>query len=326
MLRYELEKRLVSGELMVEEVPSAWNELSQNLLGLPIRDDRQGCLQDVHWASGDIGYFPTYVLGNLYGAQIWSALSSRMDVEKLLSEGDLRTISRWLAENIYVNGMQDKILLLKKCKHFVLDMDGTFYLGDSILPNSLAFLEKVKETGRDFIFYTNNSSKSPEVYIQKLAKMDCHIQRRQIMTSGDVMIEWLQANHKGEPVYLVGTPPLEQSFREAGINLVEEGARIVVIGFDTTLTYAKLVKACDFIRGGALFLATHLDINCPVEGGFIPDVGSFCALISLSTGGKQPRVLGKPHGIGVDAYRLACYRVWNDCLSCGNAQHSQRLL
>lgn len=105
MLRYELEKRLVSGELMVEEVPSAWNELSQNLLGLPIRDDRQGCLQDVHWASGDIGYFPTYVLGNLYGAQIWSALSSRMDVEKLLSEGDLRTISRWLAENIYVNGM-----------------------------------------------------------------------------------------------------------------------------------------------------------------------------------------------------------------------------
>lgn len=196
--------------------------------------------------------------------------------------------------------MQDKTLLLKKCKHFVLDMDGTFYLGDSILPNSLAFLEKVKETGRDFIFYTNNSSKSPEVYIQKLAKMDCHIQRRQIMTSGDVMIEWLQANHKGEPVYLVGTPPLEQSFREAGINLVEEGARIVVIGFDTTLTYAKLVKACDFIRGGALFLATHLDINCPVEGGFIPDVGSFCALISLSTGGKQPRVLGKPHAETVD--------------------------
>ena len=68
---------------------------------------------------------------------------------------------------------------------------------------------------------------------------------------------------------------------------------IVVVGFDTTLTYEKLERACTYIRQGALFLATHLDINCPVEGGFIPDCGAFCAAISLSTG-KQPKYLGKP--------------------------------
>lgn len=196
--------------------------------------------------------------------------------------------------------MEDKRRLASECRHFVLDMDGTFYLGDTILPHSLAFLEKLRETGRDFLFFTNNSSKSPEVYIEKLAKMDCPIDRHQIMTSGDVTIEYLNAVYPGKRVYLVGTEPLMKSFRDGGVALVEKDADIVVIGFDTTLTYAKLVKACDFIRHGALFLATHLDINCPVEGGFIPDVGSFCALISKSTGGKEPRALGKPHRETVD--------------------------
>ncbi|MFA7118073.1 MAG: HAD-IIA family hydrolase [Sphaerochaetaceae bacterium] len=195
---------------------------------------------------------------------------------------------------------QDKAELVNSCEHFVLDMDGTFYLGDTILDGSLEFLRKVQETGRDFMFYTNNSSKSPEVYIQKLRKMNCFITRDQIMTSGDVTIAFLKERYPKEKVYLVGTEPLVRSFRDAGIELVESDARIVVIGFDTTLTYEKLSKACDFIRNGALFLATHLDINCPVEGGFIPDVGSFCALITLSTGGKKPRALGKPNAETVE--------------------------
>ncbi|MCI2076994.1 MAG: HAD-IIA family hydrolase [Sphaerochaeta sp.] len=195
--------------------------------------------------------------------------------------------------------MQEKADLLSRCRHFILDLDGTFYLGDTILPHSLEFLRKVEETGRDYLFFTNNSSKSPEVYLDKLGRMGCRISKDQIMTSGDVMIAWLNEHHLGEPVYLVGTPALEESFRQGGIPL-SQNANIVVIGFDTTLTYAKLVRACDLIRGGALFLATHLDINCPVEGGFIPDVGSFCALISLSTGGKEPLVTGKPHRETVD--------------------------
>lgn len=195
----------------------------------------------------------------------------------------------------------DKKSLVDRCRHFVLDMDGTFYLGDTILGRSMEFLRRVKETGRDFIFFTNNSSKSPKAYIDKLSRMGVAITPREIMTSGDVMVEFLQANYPKGRVYLLGTPALTEQFREAGIHLVEQDADIVVVGFDQTLTYEKLVKACDFIRHGAVYLATHLDINCPVEGGFIPDVGSFCALIDLSVGGGvHPRVTGKPHRETVD--------------------------
>ena len=119
------------------------------------------------------------------------------------------------------------------------------------------------------------------------------------MTSGDVMIRFLKTYYSEKKVFLLGTKPLAESFREGGIIMDEEQPDIVVVGFDQTLTYEKLTKACTFIRNGALFLATHLDINCPVEGGFIPDCGAICAAISLSTGVK-PRYVGKPFKETVD--------------------------
>lgn len=189
--------------------------------------------------------------------------------------------------------MADKRQLLQNTRLFVLDMDGTFYLGAHILPGAAAFLQAVRAAGKEYLFFTNNSSRSPRDYMEKLAGMGCPITRDQIMTSGDVTIRYLQTHYADKTVYLVGTPPLEQSFREAGIRLVDGQPDIVVVGFDTTLTYEKLSNACTYIRNGALFLATHLDINCPTETGFIPDCGSFCAAISLSTGAK-PRYLGKP--------------------------------
>lgn len=122
------------------------------------------------------------------------------------------------------------------------------------------------------------------------------------MTSGDVTITYLKETYQGKTVYLVGTPDLEESFEEAGILLWKRGdpqPDIVVVGFDTTLTYEKLDRACDFIRRGSVFLATHLDINCPTEHGFMPDCGSFCAAITLSTG-VEPKYLGKPFRETVD--------------------------
>ena len=187
----------------------------------------------------------------------------------------------------------EKTELLNKTELFVLDMDGTFYLGDRILDGALDFLKTVEETGRRYLFFTNNSSKSPKVYLEKLKGMNCIIGREQIMTSGDVMIQYLKSCYADCSVYLVGTPALEESFREEGIRLTQEMPDVVVIGFDLTLTYEKLERACTYIRNGAEFLATHLDINCPTEEGFIPDCGAFCAAISLSTG-KQPRYVGKP--------------------------------
>lgn len=193
----------------------------------------------------------------------------------------------------------DKGALLSQTELFVLDMDGTFYLGNRILDGSLEFLRQTERLGKRFLFFTNNSSRSPKSYIDKLAAMDCHITREQILTSGDVMIGYLKRFHPGECVYLLGTPDLEENFRENGIRLTEEMPDAVVVGFDLTLTYEKLERACTYIRNGAAFLATHLDINCPTNDGFIPDCGAMCAAIALSTG-KKPKYVGKPFPETVD--------------------------
>lgn len=197
---------------------------------------------------------------------------------------------------------QNRADLLEKIGLFVLDMDGTFYLGSHVIEGAIDFVRYVEKMGRRVLFFTNNSSQSPEVYMNRLAGMGCPITRQQIMTSGDVTIVYLKENYDGKRVYLVGTDALTDSFRKEGICLWKEGdpkPDIVVVGFDTTLTYEKLCKACDFIRGGALFLATHLDLNCPTEDGFIPDCGSFCAAITASTG-VEPKYLGKPFRETVD--------------------------
>lgn len=172
-------------------------------------------------------------------------------------------------------------------------MDGTFYLGEHMIDGSLEFLRTLEHTGRRYMFFTNNSSKSAETYVKKLRSMNCSVDASQIMTSGDVMIEYLKQYYPGHSVYLLGTDSLKTSFLQSGIPLTEEQPDIVVVGFDTTLTYHKLERACSFIRNGALFLATHMDINCPIEDGFIPDCGALCAAITRSTG-KAPKYMGKP--------------------------------
>ncbi len=183
--------------------------------------------------------------------------------------------------------------VLKDIKLFALDMDGTVYLGNGLIEGSLDFIKKLQELNKEFIFFTNNSSRVPSFYQEKLAKMGCFIDEDRIITSGDVTIEYLKTYYPGKAVYLMGTPLLEESFRKQGINLVQDQADVAVASFDTTLTYEKLNKICTFIANGATFLSTHLDLVCPTETGFMPDCGSMCALITKSTG-VEPKYLGKP--------------------------------
>lgn len=182
---------------------------------------------------------------------------------------------------------------LKNIKLFVLDMDGTIYLGDKILPGAIEFVKTARETGRKVVFFTNNASKNPNNYVEKLNRMGFGATREDVVTAGDVTIEYLKRHRPGEAVYLVGTPALENSFIENGIEL-SENANIVVSSFDTTLTYEKLVTSCDLIRNGADFYCTHPDFNCPTETGFIPDSGAIAALITASTG-ATPKYFGKPY-------------------------------
>lgn len=192
---------------------------------------------------------------------------------------------------------ENDLSLLKDIDLFVLDMDGTFYLSEDIIEGSNEFLKMVENAGKRWMFFTNNSSKDKSLYIQKLAKMNCIISQKDIMTSGDITIEFLKTQRPGKSVYVMGTPPLAESFKDSGIDVrqdINETTDIVVVAFDMTLTYEKLEHACTLIRNGAEYIATHPDINCPVKGGFIPDCGAFIAAINLSTG-KTPRILGKPY-------------------------------
>lgn len=188
----------------------------------------------------------------------------------------------------------NKKKLLEEIDLFVLDMDGTFYMGEHIIEGALDFIHICRKKGKKFLFFTNNSSQSPENYIKKLGRMGCEIDRDQIMTSGDVAIRFLNREYPEASVFLMGTPPLEENMRDSGIRLTDGKADIVVAAFDKTLTYEKLEKGCTLIREGAVFLATHPDINCPTDTGFIPDCGAICAAMTLSTGIK-PRYLGKPY-------------------------------
>ncbi len=186
---------------------------------------------------------------------------------------------------------------LKKIKLFVLDMDGTIYLDSTPLPGAIDFCNEI--TGRcKMAYFTNNASKNPMDYVEKLTRIGFPASRDTIITSGDVTIDYLNTFHKGVPVYLVGTPALEESFAKGGIPL-SENADIVVVSFDLTLTYEKLEHACTLIRRGAKFYSTHPDINCPTADGFIPDSGAICAAITLSTG-VEPRYFGKPNAETAD--------------------------
>ncbi|MCB6606782.1 HAD-IIA family hydrolase [Anaerostipes caccae] len=184
--------------------------------------------------------------------------------------------------------------MFEKIKCFILDMDGTIYLGNELFPFTKDFLKKVEETGREYYFFTNNSSKSQQAYIEKLDKLGIPIQKEQMMISSHVIIKYLKDHYDGKSIYVVGTPSLIQEFQYFDMNLVEEDPDIVVLGFDTTLTYEKLEKACHYIRNGCVYFGINPDWNCPMEGGkFIPDCGSMAKLIEASTG-KFPDFFGKP--------------------------------
>ena len=194
--------------------------------------------------------------------------------------------------------------ILAEKKLFIFDMDGTVYLGGIPFDFAIRFIKNLRANGQRVLFFTNNASHSKEFYYEKLTRLGFEPGEGEIMTSGDVTAAFLTRNRVGKSVYLLGTGELWDEFTLAGVpmisdregKLVDKNAKadIVVTSFDTTLTYEKLTLACDFIRGGAEYLSTHPDYNCPTETGFIPDSGAIAAAVTASTG-AVPTYFGKPY-------------------------------
>lgn len=191
---------------------------------------------------------------------------------------------------------EDQQRKLKEITCFALDMDGTVYLGEKWIEGATDFLRAVEQAGKQYFFLTNNSSKGPENYVEKLAGMGLLVDKSRIITSGQATIAYLKEHYPGKKVFLLGNELLTREFEEEGIPLAKEEAEVVVTGFDTTLTYEKMCLTCDLVRSGLPYISTHPDFNCPTETGFIPDVGAIHAFIHASAFRYPDHVVGKPSG------------------------------
>lgn len=184
-------------------------------------------------------------------------------------------------------------MLPAKVRGLLLDLDGTVYLGDRLLPGAARFVERARARGVRLLFLSNNSSRSCAAYREKLRRLGLPVEASEVFTSTSAALVHLGRRHPGARVCALGTPEFEEELRAGGVRLVEDEPEVVLLGFDKTLTYEKIVRAYRALSAGAVYLATHPDVLCPTDEGFLPDVGCFLALFETATG-RRPRVLGKP--------------------------------
>jgi HAD superfamily hydrolase (TIGR01457 family) len=190
---------------------------------------------------------------------------------------------------------------LRAVRGFLLDMDGTFYLSDRLLEGALHFIDVLRDQNKEFLFLTNNSSKQGRQYAEKITRLGLPLSEEAVLTSGEATARYLNGQHAGSAIFLLGTPALEEEFRGHGFRLVDDKPEVLVLGFDQTLTYKKLWQLCDFVREGLPYIATHADFNCPTETGWMPDVGAMIAFVKAATGREPDLVVGKPNRLIVDA-------------------------
>ena len=184
----------------------------------------------------------------------------------------------------------------KKKKLFLLDMDGTIYLGDELFEGVIEFLNTVKAQGGKYLFLTNNSSRSVTAYIERLSKMGIASDKTDFLTSVDALIDFLRGKYDNAKIYASGTKSFREQLAQAGFNItdkLEDGISLLVCGFDTELTFQKLEDSCKLLMKGVDFVATNPDWVCPTSFGSVPDCGSVCEMLYRATG-RRPRFIGKP--------------------------------
>lgn len=187
---------------------------------------------------------------------------------------------------------------LARLECLLLDMDGTVYIGANPIDGAAEFIAFLRETGRRFVFFTNNPSADAAAYSEKLKAMGIDAAPEDILTAGEATVRYLLSRTPYRRVYVLGTPSFECEVRRAGLELTEEEPDAVILSFDKTLTYAKLERACHLLRDGLPYIATNPDLVCPVEDGYIPDCGAMAALIEAATG-RTPVYVGKPNAMMV---------------------------
>jgi 4-nitrophenyl phosphatase len=191
---------------------------------------------------------------------------------------------------------------LSKINHLIIDMDGVLYLGNQPMAQLCEFITFLRERSIHFILATNNSTKTPQEYVEKLAGMGVTVSPEEILVSGQATARYLAREYpRGTRIHVFGMPSLKQAIVDEGFILADEDVELVVASMDRQVTYEKLKRATLLIRGGARFIATNLDPTNPSEEGLIPGTGAMIVALEAASGTK-PTVIGKPEPI---MYQLA---------------------
>ena len=187
--------------------------------------------------------------------------------------------------------------VVSKVKLYLFDMDGTLYLGNRLYTFTKELLAEIKRSGGRYLFVTNNSSKSVNDYVKKLACFGIDADRGDFMTSSQATAYYLKKHHWGKTLYVCGTQSLKDELIGEGFVVSEDisETQCIVMGFDTELTFQKLhdVSYLLLTQPDLPYIATNPDLACPTEFGSVPDCGSVCQMIFNATG-KRPVVIGKP--------------------------------
>jgi len=182
---------------------------------------------------------------------------------------------------------------------FLFDLDGTLYLGRKVLPGAKSLVNKLHRLNKKVFYFTNNSSRSDAQYVRKLRKMGFPCEASQIVMSTHTLIRGLKS--KGlKRVYCLGTPAMKSMLKRSRIIHTSVKPQAVVVGFDKTLTYSKLLFASRLIDKGVPYFVAHPDFFCPTDRGPEPDCGSIALLLEKTCRKKPIAVYGKPHPWMID--------------------------
>lgn len=187
--------------------------------------------------------------------------------------------------------------IVMKYRGYLIDLDGTIYLGNEPIPSGKKFVEDLQERNIPFFFVTNNTTKKPEVVSHRLAeKFGIYVDSEKIYTASQATIDYMIQQDKGKKVYIIGESGLKDLVIEAGFVWEEEQPDYVIVGLDNHLTYEKLAIATLAIQKGAVFIGTNPDKNIPTERGLMPGAGAIVSLIETATNTK-PIFIGKPEAM-----------------------------
>jgi NagD protein len=181
---------------------------------------------------------------------------------------------------------------------WLLDLDGTVYLGEQLIPGAAEAIAALRGAGRRVAFLSNKPLQTRDDYAAKLTRLGVPAAADEVINSSLVLARHLRALDPGAPVYVIGESPMRAEMAAHGFEVRnDERVRWVVIAFDRTFTYAKLNTALQAVRGGARLIATNPDRTCPVEGGEIPDCAGMIAAVEAVTDTKVETIVGKPSPI-----------------------------